>query len=71
MMKSDRRLNHRLKKQFFLWANLTHPTFFPRVVRRMKFAGVVEIDSRDVLNRIRGNVHVEISTFQLSHLFVH
>jgi hypothetical protein len=63
MMKRDRRLDHRLEKQFFLWSNFTHPTFFPRVVRRMKFAGVVEIDPGDVLDRIRRNVRVEISAF--------
>src|SRR3546814_12849091 len=38
------RLNHRLKKQFFVSPHFTHPTFLPRIVCRMEFAGVVKIN---------------------------
>ena len=60
MMKRHCRLDHRLEKQFFLWTNFAHPTLFPRIVRRMKFARVVKIDPGDVLNRIRRDVSIEI-----------
>src|SRR5690242_1307112 len=61
MMKRDRRLDHCLQKQFFLWSNFAHPALFPRIVRGVKFARVVKIDAGDVLDRIRRNVNVEIS----------
>src|SRR5258707_870129 len=52
MMKGHRRLNHRLQEKFLLRAHLAHPTFLPNIVRRVKLSGVVEIDSRDVFDRI-------------------
>src|ERR1051325_3917755 len=67
MMKRHRGLDHRLEKKFFLWSNLTHPAFFPRVVRRVKFAGVIEIDAGNVFDRIRDDVRVEISGFKFGH----
>src|SRR6185503_11393020 len=60
VMKRNRRLNHRLEKQLFLWANFAHPTFFPCIVRRVKLAGVVKIDSGDVLDGVRSNVCIKI-----------
>src|SRR5688500_6524318 len=73
MMKRNRRLDHRLEKQFLLWTNLAHPTLFPRVVRRMKLALVVKIDPGDVFNRIRRDMRVGVGDFErcfhgLSHL---
>ncbi len=68
MMKRNSRLDHRLEKQFFFWSNFAHPAFFPRVVRRMKLAGVVKIDACDVLDRIRANVSIEITTLDFSFL---
>ncbi len=71
MMKRDCRLDHRLKKQLLVWSNLAHPAFFPRVVRRMKLARVVKIDSGNVLDRIRRNVSIEIgSHFALNRLAI-
>ena len=67
MMKRDGGLDHSLKKQFFGWSNFTHPALFPRVVRRVKFTGIVKINPGDVLDRIRGDVSVEISGFAFGH----
>src|SRR3954463_2332649 len=67
MMKRDRRLDHRLQKQLFLWSNFAHPTLFPRVVRGVKLARIVKINAGNVLDRIRRNVSVEIGSFELSH----
>ena len=60
MMKGDSRLNHCLQKKLFFGTNFPHPAFFPGVVRRMKFTGIVEIDSGDVLNRIGKHMHVVV-----------
>src|SRR3954463_7091657 len=67
MMKRDRRLDHRLQKQLFLWSNFAHPTLFPRIVRGVKLARVVKIDAGDVLDRVRRNMSIEIGSFELSH----
>src|SRR5690242_820454 len=60
MMKRDGGLDHGLEKEFFLWSNFAHPAFFPRVVRGVKFAGIIEIDAGDVFDRIRSDMRVEI-----------
>ena len=61
MMKDDRRLNHRLKKQLFARAAIVNPACFPCIMRSMKLARVVQINARDVVARIRQNVLVRVS----------
>src|SRR6266567_113981 len=60
MMKGYCWLNQCLEEKFLVLRNRAHPSFFPGVVRRMELAGIVEIDARDVFDRIRNDVLVRV-----------
>ena len=64
MVKRNRRLNHRLKKKFFIRRDRSHPTFFPRIVGRVKLAGVVQIDAGQILDRISEYVLLSVGRRQ-------
>ena len=66
MMKRNSRLDHRLEKQLLLWTNFAHPTLFPRIVRRMELARVVQIDPGEVFDRIRRDMCVGLADVELS-----
>ena len=66
-----RQMYTRAKEKFLLLADLAHPTFLPNIVCRVKLSGVVEINSRDVFDRISKDVGIGVRRLLRGGCFSH